>query len=114
MAAFLNHFMFVNRYLPDDTEGAFEEAFVRTIRRVFEALEKVAFKPRKTFNVALFDSFMIGVAENPRANPEALRKAYKSLLGNPDYRYLTERATSDELSVLGRIDMATQAIGAAA
>lgn len=114
MAAFLNHFMFKNRNLSGDSEAIFDKAFVSTIRRVFEALGTAAFKPRKAFNVALFDSFMVGVAQNPKASPEIIRRAYSQLLEDKKFRYLTERATSDELSVLGRIDMAAQAIRAAA
>lgn len=114
MAAFLNQFMARNRLLPDGAGERFKDAFDTTIRRVHQALGDRAFKPRRSFNVALFDSFMIAVATNPRASTDKIRKAYIALLDNAEYRYLTERATSDEQSVYGRVDLAGRAVRATA
>jgi hypothetical protein len=109
MAAFLNHFMAEMRSLPGDSEQRFSREFCETVSRIVAALGPNAFKPRKSFNVALFDAVMVAVSENTRLPPDKIQAAYSKLVQDEEFRFYTERATSDEVSVGRRIEIAQQA-----
>lgn len=114
MTKFLNQFMGDNRHLERYDGHNLSEVWDTTIKRVFDAIGREAFKPAKALNVALFDAVMVGVCRNPNATPEHIRESYLRLIENPDFRYSIERATSDEATVVRRIELALQAFGAAA
>lgn len=114
MAAFLNAFMARHRNLPGGDQDRFSFIWASTINRIVEALGDNAFKPNRALNVAIFDSFACAVASVEHASPSAIARAYRRLLEDQEYRQVTEKATSDEGSVLRRFELAADAVRAAA
>ena len=113
MKIFLNKFMNNHRNAEKKTLSKFEKEFSTSLARIYEALGPSAFKPgvkSRAFNVAVFDSFMVAVAENNKASSKKIAKAFSDLLSDEDFQGFTSSATADESSVKGRIQMARDAI----
>jgi hypothetical protein len=108
---FLNKYMKLNRHLELQSAGEARQAFLPTIRLVYENLGNGAFKPRGALNAAVFDSVMIGVArrleQGDVADLQSLQTQYQILLSNEDFARVTQESTSDEENVRRRIELAT-------
>jgi hypothetical protein len=113
MKGFLNSFMGNNRELNLYPSSGLTAAFVPTIELVSRCLGPTAFKPKTTFNAAVFDSVMVGVARRiergPVANCEMFSNQYRSLVGDAQFTQATETGTSAEERVNKRIELATAA-----
>jgi hypothetical protein len=62
MSDFLNKYMGKNRELAYQPDNQIKETFQKTIDVISEAIGREAFRPKATFNAAVFDSVMVGVA----------------------------------------------------
>jgi hypothetical protein len=113
MKGFLNSLMGRNRELNLYGSAQLTAAFVPTIELVNRCLGAVAFKPKTTFNAAVFDSVMVGVARRiergPVTNCEQFSVQYRSLVGDAQFTQATETGTSNEDRVNKRIELATAA-----
>jgi uncharacterized protein with ParB-like and HNH nuclease domain len=113
MAEFLNQFY--ARHKGDGKEflKSCESIFLRTIALANAALGKDAFRPARTINAAVFDAVAVGLARRLEKGSvketKAIRSAYDKLSANKHFRETTSRATSDDASVLLRLELATEA-----
>lgn len=114
MKEFLNSFMGANRdlqrYPKEDVVRIFED----TVAVINSAIGEKAFKPKRSLNAAILDSVMVGVAGSlfqGRTDWSLLLEQYQRLLGNQDYKRVTETATTDEENVRRRLSLAIEAFG---
>lgn len=113
LSGFLNRFS-VDMNRADRTKlDALEVVFRRTIAFVNTCLGASAFRPTRSFNAAVFDAVMVGLARrlDDRAAPECepFQRAYEVLLNNEEFKRYWERSTADEMSVRRRIEIASSA-----
>lgn len=104
--AFLNQFLESNRECQVHGTHELNTLFTETMKRVHDALGSHTFRPNKALNVALFDSFCIGVAKNPTASQSKIRTSYDNLLANEKYLAAINDSTSGAPSVKTRIEIA--------
>lgn len=113
MRGFLDGFMEVFVNLPNKSEEDFKIAFVNTIKVIYSALGSKAFRPQSTLNAAVFDAVMIGVTERLRKGVvqdlQGIKSCYDELLKDSNFIAFYNRATADEASVIGRINLAVKA-----
>lgn len=115
MSTFLNNFTDkLNKGSPQELE-ALDSAFRKTIKLIDEAVNDSAFRPVRTFNAAVYDAVMVGLARrlerDPQPPAEAVREAYDRLLPDPEFTRRWERATADEETVRQRMELAEKAFG---
>lgn len=112
MKEFLNSFMGRNRYLRQLSPEELSRVFEDTVGVINNHIGPRAFKPKRPLNAAIFDSVMVGVAENLRdgtLQPERLAEQHSMLLDDQEYQLVTETATTDEENVESRIYSAIKA-----
>jgi hypothetical protein len=113
MKGFLNSFMGNNRELNLYPSAKLAAAFVPTIELVSRCLGPSAFKPKTTFNAAVFDSVMVGVTRRLEKGAvqscEHFVSQYQGLLADAQFTQATETGTSAEERVNKRIELATSA-----
>jgi len=113
MNEFLNKYAERNRNPTDITLEELRQTFRNTIDAVYFSIGSKAFRRGSALNAALFDSVMVGIAERLSKGPindfDQLREAYNVLVNNEVFLKSVLRATSDEVSVAGRIGKALQA-----
>ena len=93
---------------------AYQVCFEETIKRSHEALGKQAFRLSRSMNVAFFDALMVAISNVPNASAEAIKIASEQLSKDKDFIQLTSEATSNESSVLGRLEKAKEVLNAVA
>jgi len=107
---FLNIYMGRNRYIERRKREKHAETFRRTISFINKTLGSKAFRPERSFNAAVFDSVMVGVAR--RLEKEPIREkdrfidAYQQLLKKEDFQEAVFTGTSDEKKVQTRMELA--------
>lgn len=108
MKEFLNRFAAKYRNPDPALIHSWEKMFFLTLDTAWEALGRTAFRPTGAMNAAVFDSVMVGLATRLERGPiesvDRLREAYSGLLGDDEYMEAISRATSDENSVLTRLN----------
>lgn len=113
MKDFLNRYMGRNRRFRMQDAGTIRHVFALTVEVVSRCLGPKAFKPKRALNAAVYDAVMVGIARRLERGPiedcEALRLEYESLLADPGFTKVSERATADEESVETRLELATEA-----
>jgi len=114
MKDFLNRYTAANRNLELQSEEEIVEIFDQTTEVVLSSLGNRAFRLKRAVNAAVLDSVMVGVAVRlmeggPIEDEQALKKRYEELLGDEDYVFAVERATSNVESVRTRIRLAREA-----
>lgn len=113
MRGFLDSFMEAFVDLPNNSGDDLRVAFENTIKIARLSLGDKAFRPQSALNTAVFDSVMVGITERLRKGPikdlTALKTSYDNLLQDPNYFSHYNRATADESSVTGRMDLAVAA-----
>lgn len=114
MKAFLNDFMGGHRKGSEQELDSYRKCFEDTIRRIHEALGKQAFRISRSMNVAFFDALMVAVSDSSEASSEAIKRASAQLSEDEVFIRLTSEATSNESSVLGRLERAKEVLDAAA
>ena len=113
MGEFLNKFMKVHSNPSELFIQQANDDFTKSIKFIYEALGTKAFKPQRAINAANFDAVMIGLTRNisnvESMSPVRLREIYFDLIKNDDFIKFTEKATADEASVKGRVNLAIEA-----
>jgi hypothetical protein len=112
MKSFLNEFMDTHRNLPVQERESLSRIFQRCTDTISELLGLKAFKPSGSFNAALFDSIMVGLAYRLQAGPitdgPALQESIERLLSDKDFLQWISSSTADDEVVRGRISRATE------
>lgn len=112
MKLFLNKFMGKYRNVDEKYKQEFENIFISTIEKVFNSIGDKAFRITRSLNAAVFDSVMVGIASNPEASENHIRKAYRQLMSNKRYNELVSQSTADEANVAERVKIAVEVFGA--
>ena len=108
---FLNQFASQNRQPTDEFLLKAERAFTNAIDAIWQNLGENAFKPKKAFNTAMFDSIMVGLAramEKQMIDYSQIKPAYEALLNDDTYMDAISRSTSEESSVKTRLSKAIE------
>ncbi len=113
MKLFLNNFMNNNRYISNEFSETLSHQFTDTITRVHDALGDRAFRPQRAMNVAVYDAITLAILSCPKAGTESIQFAYKNLVEDEKFMRMCSDATSDEVNVHGRIELAIKHIDAA-
>ena len=110
---FLNNFMEDNAGIDEATASRFSYMFSVTVKTIWNAIGKPAFRPERTLNTAVFDSVMVGVSRRLEYGPikdlPGLKIAYEKLLLDTNFQEAYIRSTADEEKVRNRIELATAA-----
>lgn len=116
MSEFLNRFVAHHREASQAFLRECDQIFSDVIGIAYESLGVTAFRINKSFNVPVFDSVMVGIAERIRGsstiNPQNIRQAYEHLLSQPNYREAISPALSNK-TVIPRLTLATTEFAAA-
>lgn len=88
-----------------------EKVFRQTCSRIVEAVGGRPFHITSGLNTAVFDSMMVGVANNPNATPGVIRKMRDSLLGNAEYKKAVRDATTDPEVIKKRMELVQAQLG---
>lgn len=112
LKGFLNKYMENNQNANAEKLNYLTELFSNTIKCIYEAIGDNAFRLSKNLNAAVFDSVMIGIAnrlhKDINYNSQKLRETYHQLIEDQDYRKFVESNTASEVSLKGRINLATK------
>jgi hypothetical protein len=113
MKGFLNTFMAKNKDLTAYSAATLEDTFRAPIELIDRCLGVQAFRPRRNFIAAVFDSVMVGIARRLKGGPvrsdEDFVGKYTALISEEEFRGAAETGTSSEDKVRKRIDLATTA-----
>jgi hypothetical protein len=114
MKDFLNDFMERHANASESTSHSYTDVFTKTASTVKECLGTKAFRPERTFNAAVFDAVMVGLAARLQAKDkkpkcEDVVKAYNALLKNEDFIRAYKTSTSAAENVKARLQLATTA-----
>ena len=116
MSNFLNNFTDkMNKCDPSALAGL-ATIFRETIALIDYAVNGRAFRPVRSFNTAVFDGVMVGLARRLERKPAPsladVARVYDALLADKEFRRRWERATADEETVKQRMEIAEKAFGA--
>jgi uncharacterized protein with ParB-like and HNH nuclease domain len=112
LKGFLNKFMSDNRNIEKHSKKALTELFVNTIIHFAETFGNKSFRTGRSFNAAIFDSCMVGLAERLKKGSISNKKfqnAYTKLTEDATYNANVKGGTSDEKNIEDRINMAIKA-----
>jgi hypothetical protein len=114
MKDFLNDFMGKHANASKQTAASYTDLFTKTASSVKECLGTRAFRPERTFNAAVFDAVMVGLAARLKAKEkkpkcEDVAKAYNDLLKDAEFARAYKTSTSAAENVKARIQLATSA-----
>jgi uncharacterized protein with ParB-like and HNH nuclease domain len=113
MKEFLNRYMSNNRKLKLQSKEEITETFNSVMEIIFNSLGVKAFKPKSSFNAAIFDSISVGIShalrKSKKPDEAKLKHAYDSLISDPKFVNATERATANSELVAYRLDAAIKA-----
>ena len=115
MKDFLNDYLGETRHLEAEDERDMTAIFESTISAILESIGPKAFRPQRALNVAIMDSVMVGVARRLMSNGcildfEGLRSRYNELIGDQNFLEWVESGTTQEQSVLKRLEATTKAM----
>lgn len=110
MKEFMNIFMDSNRHLKTIKEEEMRDAFESAISLIKNAIGRVAFRPERALNAAVFDAVMIATAElirnHPKTTFDTFKKRYERLLQDSEFQSAIKTGTSDEANISKRIERA--------
>ncbi len=116
MRVFLDKYLDENKDLEDLRIVKLRQVFERTLETLRGAVGDRLFRPENALNAAVYDAVMVGCAlrldRGPISDRAGLRSAYEALLSNPDFERYYKRATADDESVKGRMELASKAFHA--
>lgn len=118
MKAFLNDYMSHNRNLAGNDAIRLTNLFTKSAELVSRAIGPKAFKPARSFNAAVCDSVLVGVARRLTRGPlvgddKSVVSQYRSLLDNGQYVDAAKTGTGQEEKVRTRLTLATNAFSKA-
>ena len=87
--------------------------FLTTVKQIHTAIGKIAFRPERSINAAVFDAVMVGVAhrlqKTTKVDSKSLKIAYDKLLRDKNFLDAISQSTSDESNVKQRLQYAINA-----
>ena len=111
MEEFLNTFVSINQNPAKEFLKKVTDLFATTIASIEKASIERPFRIIRGINAAVFDSTMVGVARRLEKGPikghAELKSAYLDLMQNSEYKKAVSESTSDESTVLFRLNLAT-------
>ena len=114
MKSFLNDYMNDHRSLAEGLQKELTDVFLSCVTAIRLQLGDRAFKPSGSFNAALFDAVMVGLARRMKqgsiSDGTTLQDAYKTLLSEEEFILWISRSTADDEVVKGRIQRATEVL----
>ena len=115
MKEFLNIYMGKNRHFAIQDQRTLEGSFEPTITFLAQGLGRVAFRPERAINAAVYDAVMVALARRLDAGPiedvAAFQAQYEKLLSDSDFMQACKTGTSQEKNVRTRINTATEFFG---
>jgi hypothetical protein len=96
-----------------DRAMRFSERFPLVVDLLCDAVAR-PFRPRGVINVAMLDSVMIALLEDPSITADQLKERYPKLAGDDDFKKYIGGATTDPQMLRERIRRAKEALGNAA
>ncbi len=113
MKSFLNRYMGRNRHYQLQSEEQMVPIFMNTTEIIHNYLGSNAFKPRGALVAAVCDAIMVGVAKRLEQgdikDKKAMKKNYEKLIRAEEFIDSSSEHTTDEINVITRIELATQA-----
>ncbi len=113
MTEFLNVYMGQNCELQKQSKDELTVLFSETVSIIHKSIEQRAFRRKKAFNAAVYDSVMVGVARRLSRGSVSklpdLAAAYDKLLADNEFVVATEKATAREDNVQKRLAAASLA-----
>jgi len=112
LKGFLNKFMASNRNLEKYSNKTLTKLFVNTIEPFAEMFSNKSFRIGKSFNAAIFDSAMVGLAERLKRGKidyDKFKDSYYVLLDDTTYINNIKGGTSDEKNIEDRLEIAIKA-----
>ena len=109
MLSFLNKTMDTNRKFESPIARRFKKRFVEATKLIDKSLSK-PFRPKTVVNSAVLDSVMIAILENGKITESMLKRNYKLLLADAEFRKNISGATTDTNVVQARIEIAKRVL----
>lgn len=113
MKTFLNDFMNENKNISDKRVSEFTSQFINAITAVHDLIGPKAFKPVSSFNAAVFDAILPGVARRlsrgPVTDGKGFALSFAKLTSDQGFQLWTSRSTADDEVVKKRLEFADQA-----
>ncbi|HEY3366537.1 MAG TPA: DUF262 domain-containing protein [Symbiobacteriaceae bacterium] len=117
MTRFLDTFLEMNKDLRVISSQELSILFRSTTKLIDQHIGSKAFRPKKSFNIAIYDAVMIGVGARLRSGPVVgghtdFKVAYQTLIDTPEFNQLAQAPTSDESALVRRLNLAKFLFGA--
>jgi hypothetical protein len=114
MKSFLNKYAGRNRHIQVQRAEELKSLFERTMTAIETGIGRPAFRSeRGKLNAAVFDSVSVGVAarlaRGPLQRPGELLACHGRLMRNGAFLQYTQSSTSDDIPVMGRINISVEA-----
>jgi hypothetical protein len=109
MLSFLNKTMDTNRKFESPIARRFKKRFVEATKLIDKSLSK-PFRPKTVVNSAVLESVMIAILENGKITESMLKRNYKLLLADAEFRKNISGATTDTNVVQARIEIAKRVL----
>lgn len=103
---FVSKFMRKNRFISAEQVEELRNIFLQTCQQIIISLGEKPFHIRAGLNSSAFDAIMVSFAKNITNIPDDIRERYKSLLLSEEFNKVTTGATTDELVILKRLELA--------
>ncbi|PVY82406.1 uncharacterized protein DUF262 [Pantoea ananatis] len=110
MIGFLNENMAKERNFNSEKSLRFKERLPHIFKAIAENIEK-PFRPRNVMNIAVMDSIMVALLENPDFSVERLRQNYQDLLSDEGFINNTSISTADVVVLQERFRLAREYFG---
>ncbi len=109
MKDFLSRFMRRNRNADEQFIFKHKETFVKTCENIINKLGEKPFHVRAGLNSAVYDAVIIAFSKHLDSIPEDILIRYKQqLIENGEFKKMTSGATTDELVIQKRLQLAEQ------
>jgi uncharacterized protein with ParB-like and HNH nuclease domain len=115
MKSFLNDFMNESKNISEGSCKALAESFKGCVTVVHDHVGTKAFKPVSSFNAAVFDAMMVGLAKRLGSGPitdfDSFARAFSDVSKSGDFQQWTSRSTADDEIVKKRLQLTTDVFG---
>lgn len=110
MVGFLNENMSEERNFNSGRAVRFKERLPHVFKSIAENIDR-PFRPRSVMNIAVMDSIMVALLENPNFSVEKLKQNYDDLLKDPGFISNTSISTADVVVLHERFRLAREYFG---
>ena len=110
MLRFLNENMSEERNFDSERAVKFKERLPHIFKSIADNIEK-PFRPRSVMNIAVMDSIMVALLENPNFSVDKLKQNYEALLNDQLFINNTSISTADVVVLHERFRLAREYFG---